>query len=173
MTAYHLGMSGNRTLLVMRHAKSSWKTNEPDARRPLNARGTRDAVVAGQAVAGFAPDVVWCSPALRAQQTWQAARLGGAACPDVRTADELYAASARTLLDVIRRTPASARTALVIAHEPGVSDLVLELSTSSRLRDEVEQKFPTAGIVALSFASDWDELGPASAVLTDFVVPRG
>ena len=32
----------------MRHAKSSWRTNDPDVRRPLSARGTRDGVVAGQ-----------------------------------------------------------------------------------------------------------------------------
>lgn len=166
-------MPGNKMLLVMRHAKSSWKTNEPDPRRPLSGRGVRDAVVAGQTLAQYAPDVVWCSSAARAQQTWQSAQMGGATCPEVRVRDQLYGASADELLEVLRTSPASARTVLLIGHEPGVSDLVLSLAAPSALTAQVEVKFPTSGIAALTHSLDWDEMSPEHAQLIAFTIPRG
>lgn len=63
-------MTRPRTIVVVRHGKSSWKTNDPDIDRPLSPRGTRDAVVAGQQLAPLGVDVVLVSPATRAQQTW-------------------------------------------------------------------------------------------------------
>lgn len=166
-------MSGNKILLVMRHAKSSWKTNEPDERRPLSGRGTRDAVVAGQTLATYSPDVVWCSSALRAVQTWQCATLGGATSPDVRTAASLYGASGTALLETLRGTPGNARAALLIGHEPGVSDLITLLAASSPLLDEIEARFPTAAIAVLSHDRDWDELGQGTCSVDAFQVPRG
>lgn len=166
-------MPGSKNLLVMRHAKSSWKTNEPDVRRPLNARGTRDAVVAGNAIAAYAPDVVWCSSATRARQTWQSATFGGASCPDVRTVDELYGTFADEMIDVLRETPADAETVLLIAHEPGVTALVEALAPPSELRDQVSAKFPTAAIAVLTITEEWARLAPGDGVLVDFKIPRG
>ena len=82
-------MTRPRTIVVVRHGKSSWKTNDPDIDRPLSPRGTRDAVVAGQQLAPLGVDVVLVSPATRAQQTWQCLEMGGLACDDVRTTDAL------------------------------------------------------------------------------------
>lgn len=151
-------MSGTKNLLVMRHAKSSWKTNEPDPRRPLSGRGARDAVVAG---------------ATLAQQTWQSATFGGASCSDVRIAEALYGATADAMIEVLRSTPGTARTVLLIAHEPGVSDLVATLAVPSPLLAEVEQRFPTGAIAALSLDGDWADLAPGTAALTAFRIPRG
>lgn len=166
-------MSTTRTLVVMRHAKSSWKTNEPDVRRPLSPRGTRDAVVAGQALARLDPDVVLCSPAVRTQQTWQCLRLGGVRCEDVRVVDGLYAASSGAVLDEVRRLPDSAGTVLLVNHEPTVSDLVLRLARPNALTAEVDLKFPTCAIAVLRFAGAWAELGDGGASLLTFRVPRG
>jgi phosphohistidine phosphatase len=166
-------MPGTKNLLVMRHAKSSWKTNERDPRRPLSGRGTRDAVVAGATLASYAPDVVWCSAATRAQQTWQSATFGGASCGDVRVTDALYGATVDEMIEVLRSTPGAARTVLLIAHEPGVSDLVTTLAEASPLLAEVERRFPTGAIATLTFSGDWADLGPRSATLTAFRIPRG
>lgn len=166
-------MPPTKTLLVMRHAKSSWKTNEPDKRRPLSGRGTRDAVVAGQFIAPLTVDMVWCSSATRTQQTWQCARMGGAAAGEVRVSDELYGASGDELLEQLRETPASAATVLLIGHEPGVSELVGLLAVHSELRDAAEAHFPTSGLAVLGLAGDWDELTPGSASMVAFEIPRG
>lgn len=166
-------MSTPRTLVVMRHAKSSWKTNEPDVRRPLSGRGTRDAVVAGQALARLDLDVVLCSPALRARQTWQCLQLGGAQCQDVRVVDALYGASSDRLLQEVRGLSDAVRHVLVVNHEPTVSDVVLRLARPNALTAEVDAKFPTAGIAVLRFEGDWPALADDTASLLTFRVPRG
>lgn len=162
-----------RTLVVMRHAKSSWKTNEPDVRRPLSARGTRDAVVAGQTLSAFDLDVVLCSPAVRATQTWQCLQLGGASCADVRIVDGLYGASADDVLDHLRRLPDTARHVLLVNHEPTTSELVLQVARPNALTAEVDLKFPTAGIAVLRLPGSWSAIGDQVADLVRFRVPRG
>ena len=61
-----------KTLLLMRHAKSSW--DNPGLRdfdRPLNERGLKAAPLMGRYLRaqGIAPDLIVSSPAQRAQQT--------------------------------------------------------------------------------------------------------
>jgi phosphohistidine phosphatase len=64
----------------------------------------------------------------------------------------------------------------VVGHNPGLEDLVLELvpdRADDRLRDDVEEKFPTASIAELSFAVDrWIDVAENGATLTRFVRPR-
>lgn len=162
-----------RTLVVVRHGKSSWKTNDPDIRRPLSSRGTRDAVVVGQELAPLAFDVVLVSPAIRAQQTWQSLQMGGTHGREARTVEELYHAGTSEVLDVLRALPPAAERVLLIGHEPTLSDLVLTLAVSSTHTAAVEAKFPTSGIAILTLSVDWDELGPGLATLAAFEVPRG
>lgn len=166
-------MAGTRTLVVMRHAKSSWRTSEPDVRRPLSERGTRDAVVAGQRFSTVGLDVVLCSAATRAQQTWQCLRMGGARCADVRVEERLYGAWADEVLDLLRGVPADAGTVLVIGHEPTLSELILSLAAPSNLTATVADKFPTAAVAVLRLDGEWDALAPGTARLVSLEVPRG
>ena len=166
-------MTDSRTLVVMRHAKSSWKTNEPDALRPLSPRGTRDAVVAGQTLARAPFDVVLCSPALRARQTWQCLGLGGAASGDVRVLDSLYGASSDTVLAELNALDESVHHVLLVNHEPTVSDLVLRLARPNPLTQQVDARFPTAGIATLRFEGPWPSLVDQAATLLTFRAPRG
>ena len=69
-----------KTLLVLRHAKSSW--NDPaldDHERPLNKRGRRDAPRMGALVReyGLIPDLVISSDAVRARLTAEAVAEAG------------------------------------------------------------------------------------------------
>lgn len=162
-----------RTLVVMRHAKSSWKTNEADLFRPLSGRGTRDAVVAGQELSGTIFDVVLCSPAERVAQTWQCLELNGVAARRVEIADEIYHASTPAVLDLIRRLPPDAERVMLIGHEPTVSDVILTLSGPSPLREHIERKYPTSALAVLTREEPWNTLAPASAELVAFEVPRG
>src|SRR5438105_4097768 len=65
----------SKTLLIMRHAKSSWKEAElDDHERPLNKRGRRAAPAMGQLLRenSLTPDAILSSTALRARQTAEA-----------------------------------------------------------------------------------------------------
>jgi Phosphohistidine phosphatase SixA len=167
-----------RTLVVLRHAKSAWPDGVRDHERPLAARGRRDAPAAGRALAGadLLPDLVLCSTAVRARQTWEAAAEQWGTPPPVRLEGRLYGADVPELLEAVREVPEHVRTLLLVGHNPGLEELVLELAGEG-LDDSLAQvrtKFPTSAVAVLVWhGSSWHELGPGDALLTDVVVPRG
>ncbi|MFD7873595.1 SixA phosphatase family protein [Streptomyces sp. NPDC059766] len=177
MTA-RTGTGPLRRLVVLRHAKSAWPEGVPDHRRPLSPRGRRDAPAAGRALAeaDFLPDLALCSPALRARQTWDLAAAEWGTPPPVRHEPRLYGADATELLDVVRETPPEIETLLLIGHNPGLEELVLDLADDGLdgALDEVRAKFPTSAIAVLAwYGSTWRALAPGSALLTSMTVPRG
>lgn len=116
-----------RTLLWMRHAKSSWKSGLSDPERPLNARGRRDAPRIARELdrRGLRPDRILCSDAERTRETrvWMEDAWGEPVAGE--TLARLYHASPDELLDaVVSSTPSEAQTLLVLSHNPGVEDVV-------------------------------------------------
>ncbi|MGW0883327.1 SixA phosphatase family protein [Streptomyces sp. NPDC002671] len=167
-----------RRLVVLRHAKSAWPEGVEDHRRPLAARGLRDAPAAGRALAeaDCLPDLALCSPAVRARRTWELASAQWGTPPEVRYDRRLYGADAEELLQVVRETPAEVETLLVVGHNPGLEELVLELAGDGLddALDRLRVKFPTSGIAVLAWrGTGWPALAPGVALLTSFTVPRG
>ncbi|HEX5407209.1 MAG TPA: histidine phosphatase family protein [Pseudonocardiaceae bacterium] len=154
-----------RTLVLLRHGKSAYPEGADDADRPLSARGERDAPAAGRWLRTHVPaiDAVVCSPALRALQTWRLVAAELAATPAFRFDPKIYAASVRDLLGVVRGLPADATTALLIGHNPGLSEFVGEVSGSA-----VELK--TSGVAMLRGEGEWADVG---WVLVESAKPRG
>lgn len=161
------------TLIVMRHAKSSWTTSEADHRRPLSNRGVRDATLAGALLGGYTLDAVLSSSSTRTQQTWQAAEMGGARCADVTFTDELYGAWPGAVVTLLHALDEGVGTAVVLGHEPTMSGLIGLLAESSELADEAADHFPTCGLAVLTVGGSWAELASGGAALTRFEVPRG
>lgn len=164
-----------RTLILMRHAKSSWDNDDADIDRPLSGRGRRDARAAGSALVelGLTPDVVLLSPAARATQTWDGVRDGGVTCEDVRTLGDLYDHDADTILAAIRQTGSAASTVLAIGHSPTLLEAVCQAAQRENTKQwfALDTKFPTAAIAVIEFDGDWADARPGT--LTAFVVPRG
>lgn len=163
-----------RRLILLRHAKSAWP-DVADHDRPLAGRGRRAAPTAGRWLreSGHLPDLVLCSTAQRARETWQLAEQELGAHPRTTFERRVYGASATELVDLARQTPSSVRTLMIVGHEPTLSDLTLELAGDDHgsALDRVRAKFPTAAIAILTFADSWPELGPGKARLAEFVVP--
>jgi phosphohistidine phosphatase len=171
-------MAEPRTLVLLRHAKSSWDTDEPDHERPLAPRGRRDAKAVGQyfAAEGLRPDLVLCSTALRTRQTWDQAVKGGAEGGDVHYLDEIYDASVTELVGVLRDVPADTTSVLLLGHAPGIPRLLDYLAirrSDSPAWERAEQDFPTSGLAVLELESPWSDVGEAVAELTAFAAPRG
>lgn len=169
-----------RRLVLLRHAKSAWPEEAPDHERPLAPRGRRDAPAVGRWLgqAGYVPDLVICSTARRARETWQLAATGMGAAPPTRFDQRVYGASAAQLLELIRETPAEVATLLVVGHEPTMREATLLLTedqpdgTAPGLLDRVRLKYPTAAVAVLAFTGAWPLLAPAQARLADFTVPK-
>ena len=167
-----------RSLLLLRHAKSSW--DDPglaDIDRPLAPRGRKTAPLLAHWIdkQQLAPELVLCSPARRAQETWQLMLpVLGETIP-LKTLRTLYMAGAARLLIVLRRTPDEVRTLLLIGHNPGLARLALSLSGIGRekARARMAKKFPTAALALISFdAEQWSTIGAGGGKLEAFVRPK-
>ena len=167
-----------RRLVVLRHAKSAWPEKVADHRRPLAPRGLRDAPAAGRALAeaDCLPDLALCSTAVRARRTWELASAQWGTPPPVRYDPRLYGAAVPDLMAAVHETPREVETLLLVGHNPGLEELVLELAGDG-LDDTLEQvraKFPTSALAVLAWrGTGWPALVPGAALLTSFTVPRG
>lgn len=172
-----MGSEPGRRLIVMRHAKAAWPEGVADLERPLAERGRLDAPRAGRwlAAGGWVPDQVICSPARRTRETF--ALVGGVweNSPPVDYDERVYAAGVAALLAVVRGAPPSARTLMLIGHNPGMQGLTLTLAgdaVEEEGMDRAEEKFPTCAIAILEVPASWSALAPGRALLTQFAVPR-
>ncbi|NLD44988.1 MAG: histidine phosphatase family protein [Chloroflexi bacterium] len=123
-----------KTLLVMRHAKSSWAVAEDtaDLDRPLTGRGKRDAeAMAAQLVQrGLRPDVLVHSPAKRCRATAKRLVAGWPGPTHVVEDERLYGRGVAGCRDVLAALPDDALLALLIGHNPTFEDLVRFLTGS-------------------------------------------
>ena len=158
-----------RRLILLRHAKSDWP-DVPDRDRPLAKRGRRDAPRIGRWLheQGYQPDVVVVSDATRTRQTWDlvAPELGGS--PAVHFEPRAYAASALTLLYLAQELPARYRTALLIGHNPGLSELATSLAAPRKATapQTTARARPSASPPPPSPSSSSPATGPASLPAT-------
>ena len=144
----------------MRHAKAEAFAGSDEA-RPLAVAGRRQAAAAGDAMvaAGLVPQGVIVSSALRTRQTWDlvAGRLENA--PQVQISEELYDASARSALDIIRLADPEIATLMVVGHEPVMSSLAFMLAgPGSAHVDQVRLGVPTATLCVLTTTASWADL---------------
>jgi phosphohistidine phosphatase len=153
------------TLVVLRHAKSAWPDGVPDLERPLGERGRRDAPAAGRWLNENVPkvDLVLCSPAKRARETWEHASAELPTRPPVQVTSKIYDGP---VLQVVQELPADIRTALIVGHNPDLQDLVEQLSGEAA-------EFKTSTIAVLESAQSWKTAGDQWARLVTLVTPRG
>ena len=144
-----------KTLLVLRHAKSSW--NDPaldDHERPLNERGRRDAPRMGELAQeyGLRPDVVISSDAVRARLTAEAVAEAAGYAGEILLDQRLYIASPAEIILVLRTMREDAETIMIVGHNPGLEELV------ERLTGE-RQDMPTAALAQIGLPIDrWRDL---------------
>jgi len=135
-----------KTLLLMRHAKSSWdEAGLADFDRPLNDRGRRAAPFMGEVLRreGLVPDVIVSSPAERARQTTDSVVAAGDFDRRIVFDENIYEASANALRQVAERLEESAGSAMLVGHNPGMEDFIRYLT------GEIEP-MPTAAVAVIS-----------------------
>jgi phosphohistidine phosphatase len=156
-----------RRLIVLRHAKSDWPAGVPDRRRPLGPRGRREAPLAGRWLNEHVQpiDLVVCSTAERASQTWALVAEELDPAPELRMEARVYDASETRLLDVIRELPESAATVLFVGHNPGLEDLISVLTGRYCV-------MKTSSIAVMSSDAEWAAADQGWATLEAAETPR-
>ena len=154
-----------KTVLILRHAKSSWKDMRlRDRERPLNKRGERDAPEMGKRLRklGYKPDLILSSPAVRAIETARkaAAEIGyeGKIIQD----EALYMAEVGDYLDVISGVDESVTHLMLVSHNPGCEELFTFLG------GERVAKFPTAAYALIELEGTWSDLSGGKLLRFDF-----
>jgi len=162
-------------LYIVRHAKSSWKTDGlDDFHRPINGRGRKAAPTMGHYMQqhGIQPDLILCSAAIRARETLELILTALDDEPRIEIEEDLYLASAGTLLERLRRLGDGPDSVMMIGHNPGLHDLALSMAVPGGEQVPAE-KYPTAALTELNFeGQSWADIGPHTGDLVRFVTPR-
>jgi phosphohistidine phosphatase len=149
-----------KRLTVMRHADARWKDHGAgDFARPLNRRGLAGAEAMARRLLELelVPDRLLASTARRAEQTADiVARELALSVRHVQREEALYLASAADMLQLIRDTGPRIAHLMVIAHNPGASDLIHLLVPKGGI-----STLTTAALCSIVFeAQDWRSIGP-------------
>ncbi len=144
-----------KTLLLMRHAKSSWKQPElSDYERPLNKRGQRDAPRMGKLLLeqGLTPELILSSSAKRARDTADSVAKACHYDGEPELFDILYEESSGSYLKLLRILPNTYERVLVVGHNPVLESVLLSLTCTFK-------RMPTAAIAHLELPIQrWDVL---------------
>jgi phosphohistidine phosphatase SixA len=115
-----------RRLIVMRHAKSSWKGETSDHDRPLSKRGRREApLVAAQLEArGWSPELVVSSDSARTRETMARMVDEFHPWPQVEFTPALYLAGPHAMREVVAGVADEIATVMALGHNPGWEEAV-------------------------------------------------
>jgi len=164
----------------MRHAKSSWDDAKlPDHDRPLSDRGRRAAAAMRTAMRdlGLAPDVVLVSTAIRTMQTLAALEPWDDT-PLTEAIDALYLAEPAKLLAALHGVAETARSVLLVGHNPGLHELAIMLvgapamTQSNEMTRRLAARYPTGALAEFAIAGPWSNIGEGGGRLLRFLLPR-
>ena len=158
-----------KTLLLLRHAKSSW--NDPTLRdfdRPLNERGLRAAPLIGSLLRErqLQPGLILSSPAERARQTTALVSEAAHLKVKPRFDERIYEASALALLEVVSQIEDRIDQAMLVGHNPGMEELLMTLTGEAR-------RMPTAALAHIRLdVEKWSEVREGVGHLEWLVKPK-
>lgn len=150
----------------MRHANASAEPGPTDFDRPLTEQGSRTAALSGTTIRALLPEIIVSSPAIRAKRTAQVVKAEAHIEQEIGFDRRLYEASASDLLGIATETDNQFARAMLVAHNPGLRDLV-------RLLTGKDEAMPPAGVAVIDFAIEqWRDIAPGNASLREVLRPH-
>ena len=156
-----------KKIFFLRHAKSSWSDfSLKDFDRPLSTRGIQDAELMGNyfQTKKINLDVVISSPSKRTKETLD--HFFSNSIPKIEYDKSLYHAHLEDILGAIKVLFENVNTIMIVGHNPSMHE-VTEFLSGSFL-----PKYPTCGLAALNFESEWKNVNAKSCELDFFKMPR-
>jgi phosphohistidine phosphatase len=165
-------------LAILRHAKSSW--DDPsldDSNRPLNERGWKSARLLGKEMKrrDMRFDMVLASTAARVRETIDGVQEKYEFTAPIQFDQEMYSATAETLLSLVRGLPDSIEAPLIVGHNPGLERLLVELAHDDAhgLRRRVAEKYPTGALAFVELPVEkWADVAPGSGEIVELILPK-
>lgn len=159
-----------KLILILRHAKSSWKeTGISDHSRPLNRRGIKAAPRMGQVLfqEDLVPDVILSSTARRARETADLVADASGFEGEIHYLESFYHADPSDYLDALRSLHSDINTAMIVGHNPGM-EMLLEMLTGE------DERLPTAALALIQLPiQNWSQLtDEAEGDLLNLWLPR-
>ena len=134
-----------KTLLILRHAKSSWKNEKlKDIDRPLKRRGEEAANLIGKVLmmAELVPQVILSSPAERAKQTAELVAAEAKFKGGLTFVDSFYMGEPENYIKALKELPDEIERVMVVGHNPGLEALL-------QLLDGKVDSLPTGSLAYL------------------------
>lgn len=160
-----------KTLILVRHAKSSWKDSGlKDIERPLNSRGKRDAPFMANLLkkTEFKAELYISSTAVRAATTAKKfAEINDYPEEEIFFSEELYEAFPSEILNVIQSADDRYSSIILFAHNPGLTLL------NNLLSDKHLDNLPTCGMIVLEFGGNsWKEINEKTCKQVLYEYPK-
>lgn len=157
-----------KTLLIVRHAKSSWDFPElPDYDRPLIETGiARTRMVISYLIEkGINPDMIICSHAVRAKDTASLIAEGLQYPKDkIKVEEKIYSGNEDDVFELVFGVPNTLKQLLIVGHNPTFTNIA-----NNFLENQLEW-LPTSGVVCIEFNTDkWENIHKAKKT-TKFVI---
>lgn len=157
-----------RELLLLRHGKAEKLDDRGDYFRELKNKGKRHAqrIAIWLSTSDRVPDYVLSSSATRAYATARkCCKAMGFPEHKIEQSNELYLAPAETLLHHIQGVPEGVQRLMLVAHNPGIEQLVQRLCDTPPAKPADHNLVPTATLACLAIPGEWRELQPRQAQL--------
>ncbi|MDP4680837.1 MAG: histidine phosphatase family protein [Cyclobacteriaceae bacterium] len=161
-----------KTLLLVRHAKSSWdRSHLSDIERPLNGRGKRDIPKMAEFIKGIidTPQVFISSPAVRAYSTAIGfANVFNINEKEIARNSGLYHGSKPTWVKLISELDININSVIMFGHNPGITDFVNKMTNSNIYN------IPTCGVAGIKLnINSWSDIASNSGKLEFYHFPKG
>jgi len=155
-----------KTLYLVRHAKSSWKHDVIDHKRPLKGRGKRDGALVSNYLKDEvkAPQKIITSDATRALETATYFKKAFAIDDlDFETNHGLYDFSGQQVMEIIKNLPKAVKRVMIVGHNHAFT------SIANMLGNTYIDNVPTCGFVELRFEEDhWNDITTGKTIRTLF-----
>lgn len=155
-----------KSLILVRHAKSSWDFGVTDKQRPLEEKGILSIKKVAKEVDGILPEnlLFWCSTAVRASETSKIfCETLNINVSNINFIDKLYTFDESQLESEIKKCDDSIENLILFGHNEAITNFV------NKFGNKYIDNVPTAGFVYLQFEqSSWKNINGGKTLKTIF-----
>ncbi|MCF6295579.1 MAG: histidine phosphatase family protein [Flavobacteriaceae bacterium] len=145
-----------KILIVVRHAKSSWKYDVSDIDRPLKSVGITDAALVSNKfkMGDYKPETIFSSPAKRAFETCKIFIANmGYSNKNIQISDQLYDFGGNKVVNFIKSLDKNHKSIMIFGHNHALTAIV------NTYGDINIDNLPTSGLVIIKFEIDsWKDI---------------